>query len=86
MTKISLVVVKMPAEDYFDHDNPDGPRAVATKLAVEHGGTHTGGGTDVITGMSDLDFDVPADKVAGLLVALAAAGLPGLVFDAPDAP
>lgn len=76
----TLVVVKMPAEDYFDHENPTGPRAVAVKLASDHGGTRTGGGTDLTTGMSDLDLAVPTANVAALCEALKEVGLPFRTF------
>lgn len=69
----TLVVVKMPAEDYFNRDS--GPFTVAAALAAEHGGVRTGGGTDLTTGMSDVDFDVPAANVGALVAALKAVGL-----------
>lgn len=75
----TLVIVTMPAEDYFD-DDPVGPRAVAVRLAADHGGTSTGGGTDLTTGMSDLDFEVPTAGVAAFCDALTGVGLPYRTF------
>lgn len=79
-TATTLVVVKMPAEDYFDYENPTGPRAVAVKLAEAHGGKRNGGGTDLTTGMSDLDIEVPTANVAALCEALKEVGLPFRTF------
>lgn len=73
MTDTTLVVVKMPAEDYFNRT--DGPFAVALEVADRHGGRRTGGGTDLTTGMSDLDIEVPTANVAALIAALDAVGL-----------
>jgi hypothetical protein len=74
MTETTLVVVKMPAEDYFNRDS--GPFATATALAYAHGGRRTGGGTNLITGMSDVDIEVPTANLAALTAALTAVGLP----------
>jgi hypothetical protein len=79
MSDLTLVVVKMPAEDYFNRT--DGPYALALELADKHGGRSSGGGTDFTTGMSDLDLEVPTANVEALLAALEAAGLPGVRFD-----
>jgi hypothetical protein len=73
-TATTLVVVKMPAEDYFTRDS--GPFAATCALAAEHGGKRTGGGTDLTTGMSDVDIEVPTANLAALCAALEAAGLP----------
>jgi hypothetical protein len=72
-TSTTLVVVKMPAEDYFTRDS--GPFAAACALAIEHGGKRTGGGTDLTTGMSEVDIEVPTANVAALIAALKAAGM-----------
>lgn len=77
--KTTLVVVKMPAEDYFNRH--EGPFALALELADKHGGRSTGGGTDLTTGMSDLDLEVPTANVSALAAALDAAGLPWRAFD-----
>lgn len=69
----AFVVVKVPADEYYDRN---GGYTVAVALAEEHGAVRTGGGTDFTTEVSDIDFDVPADRVAGFTAALDAAGLP----------
>ena len=74
LIKTTLVVVKMPAEDYFNRT--EGPFALALELADRHGGRSVGGGTDLTTGMSDLDIEVPTANVSGLTDALDAVGLP----------
>jgi hypothetical protein len=82
MSDLTLVVVKMPAEDYFNRT--EGPYALALELADKHGGRSSGGGTDLTTGMSDLDLEVPTANVEALLEALNAAGLNGLCFADDD--
>lgn len=79
MTETTLVVVKMPAEDYFNRT--EGPYALALELADKHGGRSSGGGTDFATGMSDLDIEVPTANADALLAILESAGLPGVRFD-----
>ena len=69
----TLLVVKVPAEEYFSRS---GGFTVAVALAAEHGATRTGGGTCLLTEVSDIDFAVPVAKLAGLTAALDAAGLP----------
>lgn len=73
MTDTTFLVVKVPADEYFGRT---GGFAVATALVTDHGGVRTGGGTDLLTEVSDIDFDVPTANVAALSAALEAAGLP----------
>lgn len=69
------VVVKMPVEDYLNLDS--GSRRVIDALAVEFGGAWIGSGTDMTTGMSSIEYRMPAANVAGFAAALKSVGLGG---------
>lgn len=71
--KTTLVVVTMAVEDYLNRTG--GPFALALQLADRHGGRSIGGGTDLTTGMSELDIEVAAANVPGLVADLDEAGL-----------
>lgn len=73
MTDTTFLVVKVPADEYYDRC---GGFTVATALVAEYGGVRTGGGTCLMTEVSDIDFDVPTANLAALTAALEAAGLP----------
>ena len=78
-TDTTFLVVKVPAEDYYERT---GSFVAAVSLAAEYDAKRTGGGTCLLTGMSDIDFEVPTVKVAALALALKAIGLPCRYDDA----
>lgn len=77
----TFIVIKVPGEDYYERT---GSYTVAVELAERHGGHRTGGGTCLITGMSDIDVKVPTSRLAGLITALDDAGLSYQSFDESD--
>lgn len=74
----TYVLVRMPVEDYLKDDS--GPCQAAEALATEFGGVWVGSGTDMTTGMSEIQYRVAPANVVGLLDALRSVGLAGKVL------
>ena len=67
------VLVLMSAEDYFENSGGSSFRSVVEALAVKHGGRWVGSGTDMTTGVSDVQYDVPKANVAAFVAEISAA-------------
>jgi hypothetical protein len=74
----ALIVIKVPGEDYLSET---GNYIVAVDLAVQHGGTEIGGGTCLLTGISDIEIEIPLDNAPALVAALDAAELSWTYYD-----
>ena len=76
-TTVTVNVTGLDPEDYFDST---GDAALAIELANRYGGVEGGGGTDLTTGESDMDFEVDIVQAFLLTAALEAHGLKWRVF------
>lgn len=73
----TLLVIKVDAEDYYEQT---GQYAQAIELVEKYGGKKVGGGTDLTTGISDIDIEVDIVELLNLTAALDAFELPWRAF------
>jgi len=80
-TTVTVNVTQLDPDDYYDKT---GNAGLAMDLAEKHNAVHTGGGTDFVTGLSDMDFEIDVTDVFGFTAALDAFEITWRIFPNDD--